>query len=109
MKTFFPVLVAITLAMLASCTAQPSCQSTSCQSASYQSDQRITAAVQAAMERYDALKFDHLLVETRDGIVYVRGMVDTQNEYALVSEIAIKTPGVKEVINMTVMVRSSRG
>ncbi len=78
-----------------------------CVSPACQADQRITGAVQSRIDRYSALRGDHLQIETRDRVVYLRGLVDTAREHDLVEELAAQTEGVLKVVNMTAMI--SRG
>lgn len=63
-------------------------------------DERITAAVRAAYAKTDYILGGYAIrVRTADGIVYITGPVDTQQEWMDVDELTRKIPGVKDVYN----------
>ena len=64
-------------------------------------DDTITQNVKAAIAQQPALKADHVTVETRQGVVYLKGMVDTPVEKKDIEQVAMQTTGVKKVVNGT--------
>ncbi|GEM_PF-5975605 len=61
----------------------------------------LTAAVRTEIGKSAALRANHLSVETIGGVVYVRGVVDTETERAEVRAAAGKAAGGAKVINLT--------
>lgn len=69
-------------------------------------DDTITANVKSALaQHHPALKADHVSIMTKDGTVYLRGMVDTSNERQDIETTAQRAAGVKKVVNETTVNR----
>ena len=64
-------------------------------------DEAITQSVKAMIAQRPALKADQVTVETRQGVVYLKGMVDTPAEKKDIESAAMQATGVKKVINNT--------
>ncbi len=64
-------------------------------------DDSITQNVKAMISQQPALKADHVTVETRQGVVYLRGTVDTSVEKKDIETVAMQATGVKKVVNDT--------
>ena len=64
-------------------------------------DDTITQNVKAMISQQPALKADHVTVETRQGVVYLKGTVDTPAEKKDLESVAMQTTGVKKVVNGT--------
>jgi osmotically-inducible protein OsmY len=62
-------------------------------------DARISVDVRAAIFHRAEFAGDEISVQTRDGVVYLHGLVDTNVERAAVEDVAKATPGVKRVVN----------
>ena len=71
----------------------------SAQDAAMSPDETITAHVKASIAQHTDLKVNRVTVSTQDGIVYIRGMVDTNAEKQDLESIAKNTSGVKKVVN----------
>jgi len=69
-------------------------------------DETITQNVKATIAQHSALKADVITVETHQGVVTLRGKVDTQVEKKDLESIVQRTAGVKKVINDTSVVKS---
>jgi len=65
------------------------------------SDDAITENVKAMIAQRADLKADQITVETKSGVVYLHGMVDTPLEKKDVGSIARQAQGVKKVVNNT--------
>lgn len=65
------------------------------------SDDTITQNVKSMIAQQPALKADHVTVETRQGVVYLKGTVDTPAEKKDLESVAMQTTGVKKVVNGT--------
>jgi osmotically-inducible protein OsmY len=64
-------------------------------------DARITAQVQALFAETGGLQAPNLIsVQTRKGVVYLYGLVNTPFEQALATSVARQVPGVKQVQNL---------
>jgi osmotically-inducible protein OsmY len=63
------------------------------------SDETITQNVKSMIAQRPELKVDRVTVETRHGIVYLKGFVDTAAEH--LEALAMQTTGVKKVVNNT--------
>lgn len=61
----------------------------------------IAAAVRSEINKSVALRADHLSVQAVKGVVYVRGMVDTDLERIEAGAAAIKAASGAKVVNMT--------
>jgi osmotically-inducible protein OsmY len=64
-------------------------------------DARITADVNARLSRYSELQAPNSLdVQTLDGVVYLRGVMDTPFQIQLASSVAGDVAGVRRVENL---------
>ncbi|HEY0179998.1 MAG TPA: BON domain-containing protein [Dokdonella sp.] len=90
-------LAAVALAALlgvAACATAPACTQASCAD-----DARITAEVRDEIADRPALNgTDSIGVQTIDGIVYLHGIVDTDNERELAESLARRVRGVRSVV-----------
>jgi len=64
-------------------------------------DETITQNVKATIAQHPALKADQVSVETRQGVVYLKGTVDTPAEKKDLESAVMQTTGVKKVVNNT--------
>jgi osmotically-inducible protein OsmY len=65
------------------------------------SDARINAQVQALLAENGGLKAPNQIdVQTRHGVVYLHGLVDTPFQQALAASLARQVPGVSRVENL---------
>ena len=64
-------------------------------------DAAISAAVREQLTASRTLAADNLRVTTRNGVVYLDGLVDTITERDQAEDIARRVPGVKHVVDMT--------
>ena len=64
-----------------------------------QSDSWITSAIQASLEANDSVKAKQVEVETREGVVYLTGAVDTKDARREAGRVAWSTEDVRGVIN----------
>ena len=64
-----------------------------------QTDSGITSAIQASLEANDKVKARQVDVETREGTVYLTGVVDTEQARVEAGRIAWRTEGVRGVEN----------
>jgi hyperosmotically inducible protein len=62
-------------------------------------DSGITSMIQAALEANDNVKARQVGVETREGTVYLTGVVDTEEASVEAGRIAWRTEGVRGVLN----------
>jgi hyperosmotically inducible protein len=62
-------------------------------------DSGITSMIQAALEANDNVKARQVDVETREGTVYLTGVVDTEGARVEAGRIAWRTEGVRGVVN----------
>ncbi len=69
-------------------------------------DDTITENVRSMIAQHPALKADQVTVETRQGVVYLHGKVDTPAEKKDLESVAMQTTGVKKVVNDTVVNKS---
>ena|SRR5271156_489731 len=65
------------------------------------SDDTITRSVKATISQHADLKADAVTVQTRQGVVYLTGKVDTPAEKKDLEALAMQTSGVKKVVNNT--------
>jgi hyperosmotically inducible protein len=97
MKRVFVVvagsLVGVGLLALAGCASSMVSQDTR------QVDSGITSVVQASLEANDKVKARQVEVETREGIVYLTGVVDTEESRREAGRVAWRTEGVGGVVN----------
>ena len=63
------------------------------------SDAGVTSVVEASLEANEAVKARQVDVETREGIVYLTGVVDTADARREAGRVAWKTAGVRGVSN----------
>ncbi|MDD5563948.1 MAG: BON domain-containing protein [Thermoanaerobaculaceae bacterium] len=64
-----------------------------------QTDSGITSVIQASLEANDKVKARQVDVETREGTVYLTGVVDTEEARIEAGKIAWRTDGVRGVVN----------
>ena len=62
-------------------------------------DSGITAVVEASLEANDEVKERQIEVETREGVVYLTGVVDTAEARREAGRVAWRTEGVRGVVN----------
>ena len=62
-------------------------------------DGSITFAVKAALIEDDVVESRHVNVDTKDGVVILRGTQPTQEAKARAEQIAMKAHGVRRVVN----------
>jgi hyperosmotically inducible protein len=62
-------------------------------------DAGITSVVQASLESNDKVKARQVDVETREGVVYLTGVVDTEDARREAARVAWRTEGVHGVVN----------
>ena len=79
------------LAGFSGCTSMQACRTSDCAN-----DDKITADVGKRINAVPALAFDHITVQTIDGVVYLHGGVDTVLEDELAAELAA-VPMAKDV------------
>ena len=72
------------------------------------SDDSITQNVKEMIAQRPSLKADKVTVETRHGVVYLKGSVDSPAEKQDLESLAMQTTCVKKVVNNTT-VSGSRG
>jgi hyperosmotically inducible periplasmic protein len=64
-----------------------------------QADSGLTSVIQAALEANDRVKARQVEVETREGVVYLTGAVDTEEARREAGRVARRTEGVAGVVN----------
>jgi hyperosmotically inducible periplasmic protein len=64
-----------------------------------QADSAITSVVQESLEANDAVKAKQVEVQTREGVVYLTGVVDTEEARREAARVAWRTEGVDGVVN----------
>ena len=64
-----------------------------------QSDSGITTVIQASLQSRDDVGAKQVGVETREGVVYLTGAVDTEDARREVGRVAWSTEGVRSVMN----------
>lgn len=62
-------------------------------------DSGITTVVEASLESNDLVKAKQVEVETREGVVYLTGVVDTDDSQREAARVAWRTEGVTGVVN----------
>jgi hyperosmotically inducible protein len=62
-------------------------------------DSGITSVIQASLQANDKVKARQVDVETREGVVYLTGVVDTEEARREAGKIAWRTDGVRGVVN----------
>jgi len=73
------------------------------------SDETITQNVKAMIAQHPDLKTDRVTVETRQGVVYLHGSVDSMGEKKDLESVALQTTGVKKVVNGTTVSNKGGG
>lgn len=64
-------------------------------------DSVLTTEVQQAISGHPALSGGRIHVQSRSGVVYLSGIVDTDAEAAMAESIALSIGGVQKVVNST--------
>ncbi len=64
-----------------------------------QADAGITSVIQASLQANDKVKARHVDVETREGVVYLTGVVDTEDARLEAARVAWHTENVRGVVN----------
>jgi hyperosmotically inducible protein len=98
MKRIFGVVVAGSL-FGAALLALSGCASSMVPENTRHTDSGITSMIQAALEANDNVKARQVDVETREGTVYLTGVVDTEGARVEAGRIAWRTEGVRGVVN----------
>jgi hyperosmotically inducible periplasmic protein len=62
-------------------------------------DSGITSVIQASLEANDKVKAREVDVQTREGVVYLAGVVDTEEARREAARVAWRTEGVRGVVN----------
>lgn len=75
------------------------CASSMVSEATRHSDEGITSVIQATLEANDKVKARQVGVETREGTVYLNGVVDTEEARREAARVAWRTEGVVGVVN----------
>lgn len=75
------------------------CASSMVPESTQSSDSGITSAVEASFEGNETLKARQVEVQTREGVVYLTGVVDTMDARREAARIAWRTAGVRSVNN----------
>ncbi len=75
------------------------CASTMVPKETRQSDSSVTSVVQASLEANDKVKARQVDVETREGVVYLTGVVDTEEARREAGRVAWRTENVRGVMN----------
>jgi hyperosmotically inducible protein len=87
------IVVAVGLVALVGCASSMVPQSTQ------HTDAGITSVIQASLEADDKVKARQVDVETREGVVYLNGVVDTEAARREAGRVAWRTEGVRGVVN----------
>jgi hyperosmotically inducible protein len=98
MKRLFGVVVAGSLFGVA-LLALSGCASSMVPEDTRHADSGVTSMIQAALEANDNVKARQVDVETREGTVYLTGVVDTEEARIAAGRIAWRTEGVRGVVN----------
>ncbi len=75
------------------------CASSMTTTSTRQSDSGITSVIQSALESNDRVKARQVEVQTREGVVYLTGVVDTEDARREAGRVAWRTEGVSGVEN----------
>ncbi len=62
-------------------------------------DSGVTSVVQTSLEANDRVKARQVSVETREGVVYLTGVVDTEDARREAGRVAWRTQGIRGVVN----------
>ena len=92
-RTFAGALAAVALLALVGCASTMTTKS------ARHIDQKTTSAIEASLEANEKVKARQVDVETRDGVVYLSGVVDTEEARREAGRIAWRTEGVDGVVN----------
>jgi osmotically-inducible protein OsmY len=83
------------------CTTPPACQGSACRADGRSADARTTAEVRALIDQHAELGAPNSVeVQTIQGVVYLKGLVDTSMQSELATAIARQAAGVVRVENM---------
>lgn len=94
MKLIFAAVAGLLIVM-----ALSGCASSMVSEATRHSDEGITSVIQATLEVNDKVKARQVGVETREGTVYLNGVVDTEEARREAARVAWRTEGVVGVVN----------
>jgi len=75
------------------------CSSSMVPESTQHSDSGVTSVVQTSIEDNDAVKARQVEVETREGVIYLTGVVDTEEARREAGRVAWHTAGVRGVVN----------
>ena len=75
------------------------CSSSMVPQGTQHTDSGITSVVQASLESNDKVKARQVDVQTREGVVYLTGVVDTESARQEAARVAWRTEGVTGVVN----------
>jgi hyperosmotically inducible protein len=75
------------------------CSSTMTSKSTQHRDTNITSSIERTLESDDRVKARQVEVQTREGVVYLTGVVDTEQARREAARVAWKTEGVKGVVN----------
>jgi len=75
------------------------CASSMVSKSTRQTDSGITSSTEAALEANDKVKARQVGVETREGVVYLTGVVDTEEARREAGRVAWRAAGVRGVVN----------
>ena len=92
-KTFVGSLVGVALLALVGCASSMVSRDTR------HVDQGITSVIQASLEANDKVKARQVDVQTREGVVYLTGVVDTEEARREAARVTWRTEGVDGVVN----------
>lgn len=94
MKSMFAAVAAVLIVV-----ALTGCASSMVSDATQHTDEGITSVIQASLEANDKVKARQVGVETREGTVYLNGVVDTEEARREAARVAWRTEGVLGVVN----------
>jgi osmotically-inducible protein OsmY len=75
------------------------CASSMVSKSTQQADEGVTSVVQSSLEASDKVKARQVDVETREGVVYLTGVVDTEEARREAGRVTWRTEGVSGVVN----------
>ena len=75
------------------------CASTMVNQGTRQTDSGITSVIEASLEANEQVKARQVEVQTREGVVYLTGVVDTEDARREAGRVAWRTEGVDGVVN----------
>jgi osmotically-inducible protein OsmY len=88
------------VALLASCVCCGCASQAVCGTPACQEDAAITAEVRSLLNAHPALGPNSLDVKTRNHVVYLYGLVDTEMELRLAAQVAQGAKGATQVVNL---------